>query len=75
MTDRMNGGPICRSGIPAGSMIGVPCPNCGHTDLAHPGGHNPAIGECLLCRLEAMIEQLAPLLDQVTGEKSEEPPP
>jgi hypothetical protein len=32
-------------------------------------------GECLLCRLEAAIEQLAPLLDQVTGEKSEEPPP
>lgn len=59
MTDHRNGG-VCRSGIPANSMIGVPCPNCGHTDLVHPGGHNPAVGECLLCVLEDTIAQFTP---------------
>lgn len=59
MTDHRNGG-ICRSGISAGMMIGIPCPNCGHTDLVHPGGHNPAISSCLLCLLEDTIAQFTP---------------
>lgn len=48
---------ICSSGIPAGAMIGTPCPSCGHSDLVHPGGHNPAIEACLLCMLQIAIDR------------------
>lgn len=77
MTDRMNGG-VCRAGVSPGQMIGVPCPNCGHTDLVHPGVHNPAISACLVCLLEETIEQFTPPPDialtitRIEGKKDED---
>lgn len=79
MTDRRNGG-VCRAGTFPGQMIGLPCSNCGHTDLVHPGNHNPAIAECLLCLLEETIEQFTPppnvafTITRVEGEKGDESP-
>ena len=35
-----------------GDVIGSACPDCGHTNVVHPGAHNPAIESCVLCRLE-----------------------
>lgn len=36
----------------AGSIIGAPCFDCGHTNMVHPGSHNPAITVCVLCEME-----------------------
>lgn len=79
MTDYRNGG-ICRAGVSMNQPIGVPCPNCGHADLVHPGRHNPAIGECLLCVLEDTIAQFTPppnvalTITRIEGEKGETSP-
>lgn len=77
MTDYRNGG-VCRAGVWPGQMIGVPCANCGHTDLVHPGGHNPAVAECLLCALEDTIAQFTPppgvtlTITRIEGKKDED---
>ena len=79
MTDRRNGG-VCRAGVWPGQLIGLPCSNCGHNNLVHPGSHNPAIDECLLCALEETIAQFTPPPDvaltitRIEGEKSETSP-
>lgn len=41
------------------------CPYCGHVSVLHPGTHNPALTECLVCGvLEATenVKNLAQLL-------------
>lgn len=79
MTDRVNGG-VCRAGIGGNQPGGYPCTNCGHTDLVHPGSHNPAIAECLLCALEDTIAQVtlppdvALTITRIEGEKGETSP-
>lgn len=42
---------ICTTPATAGERIGKPCDDCGHTNLVHPGTHNPALDACLLCQL------------------------
>lgn len=41
----------CTKPMLPGQMFGEPCEDCGHTNLVHPGRHNPALTECVLCRL------------------------
>lgn len=36
--------------------IGEACPDCGHTNVLHPGPHNPSLDECLVCRLVTLRE-------------------
>lgn len=57
MSSRKN----CRMSIPAGTIAGVPCPNCGHNNLLHPGAGNPAIIECLACDWEAKLDEMSEL--------------
>lgn len=52
---------ICTQRAIAGELIGDPCPNCGHTNLAHGGGHNPAVDACVICELQAMTVKPAPI--------------
>lgn len=44
----------CRRPVAAGDLIGTPCPDCGHTNLIHPGTHNPALECCVICELVAI---------------------
>ena len=30
-------------------IIGAPCPQCGHTNMLHPGTANPSLEACALC--------------------------
>lgn len=39
-----------RSGF-AGERIGAACGKCGHTNVVHPGTHNPQLTVCLVCVL------------------------
>jgi DNA-directed RNA polymerase subunit RPC12/RpoP len=48
---------ICTSSISPGAMIGVACPSCGHSDLVHPGIHNPTVDACLLCMLQVAVDR------------------
>jgi hypothetical protein len=43
--------PPCVAQIRGSDPIGAPCPDCGHTNLVHPGHANPALTECVLCVL------------------------
>lgn len=36
--------------------IGAPCPDCGHTNIAHPGVGNPSLTECAICSMLAATE-------------------
>jgi hypothetical protein len=47
---------ICTRETPVGSIIGEPCPVCGHTNIVHPGRNNPALDGCLLCVLTAKLD-------------------
>lgn len=48
---------ICRERTNAGEILGEPCRLCGHTNVVHPGVINPALTECVLCRLLDGVEQ------------------
>lgn len=37
--------------------IGTACSNCGHTNVVHPGHHNPSLSECAICLLLAAIPE------------------
>lgn len=52
MTDQR---PCTRGGWGA-TVPGQACDDCGHTNLVHPGDHNPALRECLLCQLAATVQ-------------------
>lgn len=43
--------PCCTKSDFTGEVIGNACPDCGHTNVLHPGRHNPALNECLVCVL------------------------
>ena len=42
----------------APSWLGEPCPDCGHTSLAHPGITNLTLDACLVCEVQAAVQQL-----------------
>lgn len=42
----------CTRTFNAGQVLGRACPDCRHTNLVHPGGHNPDIRQCVLCILD-----------------------
>lgn len=44
---------ICTNTAWAGTMAGKACHICGHTNLVHPGTHNPALTSCVICQLLA----------------------
>lgn len=46
---------VCQKSDFAGQIVATPCPDCGHTNVLHPGVHNPKLDECLVCRLEATL--------------------
>ena len=37
---------------------GAPCPECGHTSLGHPGITNLTLDACLVCEVQAAVQQL-----------------
>jgi hypothetical protein len=41
----------CTRRTEVGDRIGSPCPTCGHTNVLHPGPHNPALTMCVICEL------------------------
>ena len=43
---------------------GAPCPECGHTSLGHPGITNLTLDACLVCEVQAAVQQLR---DTLTG--------
>lgn len=43
---------------PAPAWPGEPCPDCGHTSLAHPGIVNLTLDACLVCEVQATVQQL-----------------
>jgi hypothetical protein len=40
------------------TLIGEPCPQCGHMNIVHGHRGNPAVAACLLCVLEAKIRTM-----------------
>jgi hypothetical protein len=38
--------------------MGAPCPDCGHTTLGHPGITNLTLDACLICEVQAAVQQL-----------------
>lgn len=38
--------------------LGAPCPDCGHTNLGHPGVTNLTLDACLICEVQATVQQL-----------------
>lgn len=46
---------VCRRQVEWGDTPGAVCPDCGHTDFAHPGVINHSLDECAVCRLLKMI--------------------
>lgn len=48
----------------APAWLGAPCPDCGHTSLGHPGVTNPTLDGCLVCEVQAAVQQLR---DTMTG--------
>lgn len=38
--------------------LGAPCPDCGHTTLGHPGMTNTTLDGCLICEVQAAVQQL-----------------
>lgn len=39
----------CTRRTQAGELVLDPCTDCGHTNLVHPGRHNPALSLCAIC--------------------------
>jgi hypothetical protein len=44
---------VCTIGTSSDEPIGIPCTSCGHTNLVHPGSHNPGLTACALCTMLA----------------------
>jgi predicted RNA-binding Zn-ribbon protein involved in translation (DUF1610 family) len=38
-------------------LIGHPCPDCGHTNIAHPGSMNPRLRSCVICEMLMVIHE------------------
>lgn len=50
------GDPVaCTTPTPAGEVLGKPCPDCGHTNLAHPGASNPSLSVCVICEMLSLL--------------------
>lgn len=49
---------VCTWSADPVAYLGAPCSTCGHTSLAHPGPTNPALVECILCRVEVSVDDL-----------------
>jgi hypothetical protein len=49
---------LCNAHPIATEYLGAPCPFCGHTTVAHPGEHNPALDSCALCQIAAAVDEL-----------------
>jgi hypothetical protein len=47
---------ICRNPTRVGDIVGKPCKECGHANIVHPGPGTPAITQCLLCEMVALID-------------------
>jgi hypothetical protein len=45
---------LCRILAPRQDLV-AGCSQCGHTNLLHPGAHNPDLNECLICLLKEML--------------------
>jgi hypothetical protein len=43
----------CTQRTSAGDPIGQPCWRCQHTNVVHPGPHNPTLSACVICELIA----------------------
>lgn len=41
----------CTTQVLGGQTIGDPCVDCGHTNVVHPGRHNPVLDSCVICLL------------------------
>jgi hypothetical protein len=50
---------VCRALFPTSLSAGDACPACGHTSLAHAGPSNPSLSECVLCRVQVSVANLA----------------
>lgn len=48
----------CTRPVGRESTIGGSCPICGHTNLVHPGDHNPDLSECAICTILAAATRL-----------------
>lgn len=46
----------CTERPKAGTLMSAACDECGHTVMLHPSTANPAVVECLVCCVEAMLE-------------------
>lgn len=52
-------GEVCTLGSGSTDVIGAGCRNCGHTNMLHPQPFaNPALSECVICRLFKTIEEM-----------------
>lgn len=47
---------VCHASTSTADVIGAPCRECGHTNLAHPGNHNPTLDACAICLVLAAAE-------------------
>lgn len=45
----------CSVRVVPGEVIGKACSNCGHTNVVHPGVHNPHLTACVICRMNSTI--------------------
>jgi hypothetical protein len=52
---------VCARRADQVSWFGEPCPECGHTTAAHAGAGNPALDECVLCRVQVSVDDLVAL--------------
>lgn len=59
--------PVCTSPAGAVEYLGAPCPSCGHTTIAHPGPSNPALVECILCRVQASVAEIRDRLEDLAS--------
>lgn len=57
LCDRCESGRVqaCGRRSRPGDVIGAACPDCGHTNLLHPGPSNPALSACIVCELAALV--------------------
>jgi Zn ribbon nucleic-acid-binding protein len=63
--------PPCTVRTEAGARAGAPCPNCGHTNLVHPGPDNPDVVECVICGLT--MPMAVPVRERRRGPIQREP--
>lgn len=46
---------VCGLWTSASSFPGQACEGCGHTNLVHPGNHNPSLTKCAICLVLATV--------------------